>query len=215
MRRFVLLAALTTVLAAVGCSASGPLAASHSGTYPGGVRSADCGARWYTGADDTVRFACAPGGYEMSFLQRGEDTSVTQIPTAAMMRVAGTVTTPPGKSNRRTEPGVGCFFDDRHGWIAELTSLPASFAIFEAGAPHALIAGSSRAILLRSQQNRLVFTCDATGSRTKLSLSVNGKLVAHDIRTGYTAVRFNRFGLWAAGDAGATVELQSITASTR
>jgi hypothetical protein len=215
MRPFVMLAALATGVAAGGCNVSGELAASHSGTYPGAVRSAGCAASWFTGADDRARFSCAPGGYEMSFIQRGEDLSLTQIETAALMRVDATVTTPPGDSNRRTEPGIACFFDDLHGWVAELSSLPSSFAISEYGASRALIAGSSSAILARSQQNHLVLTCDATGSRTKLSLRINGRLVAHDVRTGYTAVRFNRFGLWAAGDAGATARLESITATTR
>jgi hypothetical protein len=151
----------------------------------------------------------------MSFLKRGEDVSVTQIETAAMMRVEGTVTTPAGNSNRRTALGVVCFFDDLHGWIAELSSLPATFVIFEWGAPRPLASGSSTAIRPRSQHNRLVLTCDATGSRTTLSLSVNGTVVAHDVRTGYTAVRLNRFGIWAAGDAAAMARLEKITATTR
>jgi hypothetical protein len=215
MRPFVMLAAVAAGLVAGGCSVSGKLAASHSGTYPGVVRSDGCASHWFTGADDTARFSCAPDGYEMSFIQRGEDASMTLIPTAAVMRVQATVTTPAGDSDKRTEPGIACFFDDRHGWIVKLSSLPSSYAISEYGAARALIAGSSSAIRARSQENHLVLTCDATGSRTTLSLSVNGKLVAHDVRTGYTAVRFNRFGLWGAGDAGATVELESITATTR
>jgi hypothetical protein len=215
MRRFVMLAALTTCLAAGGCNVSGKLAATHSGTYPGGVRSAGCSSRWFTGADDTARFSCAPGGYEMSFVQRGQDVSVTQVETAAMMRVEGTVTAPAGSANRRTALGVVCFFDDLHGWIAEISTLPASFVIFEWGAPRPLASGSAPAIHPRSQHNRLVLTCDATGSRTKLSLSVNGKVVAHDVRTGFTAVRLNRFGIWAAGDVGATARLEAIAATTR
>ena len=57
-------------------------------------------------------------------------------------------------------------------------------------------------------------TCDASASGTKISLSVNGTLVAQGVDAG-TAVRFSRFGMWTAGDAGAALLVSRIASTTR
>jgi hypothetical protein len=49
-------------------------------------------------------------------------------------------------------------------------------------------------------------------SVTSLSLRINGKLAAREIDAG-KAVRFNRFGMWAAGEAGVTLTVREIAAT--
>ena len=104
-------------------------------------------------------------------------------------------------------------WDRRFGWLAEIGE-QSRYYIVPFGERTPLAKGTSPAIRPLTQQNHVVMTCDASGSGTRISLSVNGTLVAQRVDAG-TAVRFSRFGMWAAGDAGAALLVRRITGTTR
>lgn len=214
--RFAACVAVAVGLAAAACGGEDPPVVHHTGkagTYPGELRSARCAEHWFTGSDATARFSCAPGGYRIAFIQPGQDTSLTRIEPAAMMEVDAIVrAAPPRRAHPGLAPGVGCFKDGRHGWLAQLTE--SAYVIVEYGSSSPLASGTSPAVHDLHEWNHVVLTCDATGSETKIGLRVNGELVVDDVPAG-KPVRFNRFGAWAAGEPGAALEVRGITATTR
>jgi hypothetical protein len=215
--RFAASVAVAVGLAAAACGGEDTPVALHTGkagTYPGELRSARCAKHWFTGSDATARFSCAPGGYRIAFTEPGQDTSLTRIEPAAMMQVDAIVrAAPPRRAHPGLAPGVGCFKDGRHGWIAQLTTNSA-YVVVEYGSSNPLASGTSPAVLDVHEWNHVVLTCDATGSETTIGLTVNGKLVVDAVPAG-KPVRFNRFGAWAAGEPGAALEVRGITATTR
>jgi hypothetical protein len=213
LARLVMLTAVAGIAAA--CGDDGTVAPPHAGTYPGEVRSKACASHWFTGDDDVARFACTAGGYRITFLESGQDIVRTVIGEKSnVMRVDAIVqTSSPGASPLIADPGIGCYSDEDHGWLAQLGT-SSVFVIVAGGSSKPLLRGSATVVHPLSERNHLVLTCDASGSETKISLRVNGKLVAHDVLAG-KAVRFDRFALWAAGQRGATVLLREIAATTR
>jgi hypothetical protein len=213
LARLVMLTAVAGIAAA--CGDDGTVAPSHVGTYPGDVRSKACASHWFTGDDDVARFACTSGGYRITFLASGQDIVRTVVgATSNVMRVDAIVqTSSPGAAHLIADPGIGCYSGEDHGWLAQLGA-SSVFDIVADGSSTPLRRGSSTVVHPLSRRNHLVLTCDASGSQTRISLRVNGTLVAHGVLAG-KAVRFDRFAIWAAGQRGTTVLLRDIAATTR
>jgi hypothetical protein len=210
-RRRATLAALACVLIA-SVASSGAATARHAETYPGDVRGPRCGAHWYTGTDNAARFACTSAGYRIAFFKTGQDLSVTHIASTRRMEVSALVRAMPGHDHPLLNPGVGCFRDAHHGWLGQLGS-GGRWAIEEYTGDAPLAHGTSAAVKRLAQVNRVVLTCTSTGAKLRLSLRVNGTLVAHDVAAG-AAVPIDRFGVWAASESGASLLVSSIVATT-
>lgn len=209
-----ILAALLAGLAAAGCGGDEPPLPSQAGTYPGDLRSAQCANHWYTGSDDIATFSCTPAGFRIAFDETGEDATLTHIPEAAWMRVEALLRAEPRPGAHPVlDPGIGCFKDPDHGWLAQL-STNSGFAVVKYRTSTILAQGTSPAIHGLREWNHVVLTCDATGSSTVIALRVNGKLVAHGIDAG-EPVRLTRFGMWAASEDGGTLQVRRILATTR
>jgi hypothetical protein len=210
-----ILAALLAGLAAAGCGSDPTPVPSQAGTYPGDLRTAQCATHWYTGSDGIATFSCSPAGFRIAFDKPGQDTTLTHIPEAAWMRVDALVRAAPRpRAHPLLDPGIGCFRDAEHGWLAQLGT-NSGFLIVEYRSSSAPLArGTSPAVHGLHEWNHLVLTCDATGSGTAIALRVNGTLVAHGIDAG-KAVRLTRFSMWAAGERGSALEVRRIAATTR
>lgn len=188
--------------------------ATHAGFYPGHVRSSRCASHWYTGSDSTARFSCSADGYRIAFRKSGQETSRTVIERASRVRVDASLRAKPQpRAHPLLDPGVGCWIDNDHGWIAELGTRSA-FSIAEFGSAHALATGADTVVRDLSEWNALSLECAATDGGVDLTLKVNGKPVAH-ARARTSRVRFDRFGIVAASEAGATLEVRRISAQAR
>jgi len=210
MRPLLALCALTCVIA--GCSVSGDPAPTHAGTYPGGMGTPDCPASWFRGAGAVARFTCTPAGYRVAFTKSGMESSLSLVETAAVMRIDAVVRSIPHEGGL-AEPGIACLFDREHGWRVQL-SARSRWAIVAFGTESAIESGASKALRPLPQGNHVVLTCDASGSETRLSFTVNGTVVATGVRVGPVA-RFISFGIWAAGDPGEAVLVTRMDATTR
>lgn len=189
------------------------MAASHAGRFPGELRSPRCPSHWFTGSDETARFACSRDAYRIAFAQAGQESARTEVEPAALIRVDAIVrAAAPRRAHPLLDPGIGCWMGD-DGWIAELGS-SSKFVIVADGSASPLASGRSPAVHRLSAWNHMVLTCDATGRDTRVTLRVNGKVVARDVVAG-KAVRFDRFGMFASSEAGATLEVSRIVATTR
>ena len=110
-------------------------------------------------------------------------------------------------------PGIGCWTDKEHGWIASLGN-DSAYVVGPDGSSDSLVRDTSPAVHELSRWNRIVLTCDARGSSTLITLPVNGTVVARNFDAGDPVV-FDRFGMHAASEAGATMYVSEITATTR
>jgi hypothetical protein len=215
-----MLVALTVGLAVAGCGrgAGGDptVAVTTAGlnatrTYPGDIGANRCASHWFTGSDETAKFTCGADAYRIAFHVSGQETSRTEVEPARVMTVDATVRGVP--ASLILDPGVGCWEDESSGWLVELGTDSRYFLIpYRGSAP--LRTGSSPAIHRLAAWNHLVLTCDASGSKTRITLRVNGKVVARSIDAG-EPVKFGRFGVFAAGQAGATLEVRNISATAR
>jgi hypothetical protein len=148
----------------------------------------------------------------MAFTGSGQESSVSQVETAAIMRVDAIVRSIPHNGGL-AEPGIACLFDRQNGWRVQL-SARSHWAIVAFGTARARAGGASKALHPLPQGNHVILTCDASGSGTKISLTVNGTLVAKDVDAGGVA-RFNSFGIWAAGEPGEAILVSRMGATTR
>jgi hypothetical protein len=215
VRRLVPLVTFTILAASVAsaCGDTTTAAPRHGGTYPGDVRSSGCASHWFVGKDEIARFSCSRTGYQIAFMRSGQESARTLVEPASTIRVDAVVqASSSGSSHLILDPGIGCYKDADHGWLAQLGSRSV-FVIIAVGSSTPLTRGTSSSVHALSRRNHLVLTCDASGSQTRISLRVNGELVAHDVPAG-GAVEFDRFGIWAAGEADAAMELRAISATT-
>lgn len=180
-------------------------------TYPGGIGSGTCASHWFIGDDKIAKFSCDPDAYRIAFDVDGQESALTHIAAASSVTVDATVRGVP--ANRILDPGIGCWKGANSGWLAELGT-KSRYVIVAYRGSSALSTGTSAAVRRLAAWNHLELTCDASGSRTKITLRVNGQIVAHALDVA-GAVIFDRFGLFAAGHAGATLEVREISATTR
>jgi len=212
MRPLVALSTLVCACVLAGCSFEGDPAPTHTGTYPGGMGTPDCPDYWFRGAGDFARFTCTPAGYRMAFMKKGQESSVSLVETAAVMRVDAVVRSIPHEGGL-AEPGIACLFDRENGWRVQL-SAQSRWAIVVFGTARAIAGGASEALHPLPQGNHVILTCDASGSGTRISVRVNGALIAEGVDVGAVA-RFSSFGIWAAGDPGEAILVSKLDATTR
>jgi hypothetical protein len=179
--------------------------------YPGDLGSTGCATHWFTGSDETAKFTCGADAYRIAFAASGQESSRAEVEPAAVMTVDATLRGVP--ASLVLDPGVGCWEDESSGWLAEVGTGSRYFIVaYRASAP--LRIGTSSAVHRPAAWNHLVLTCDASGPKTRITLQVNGQVVARALDAG-EPVMLGRFGVFAAGQAGATLEVQSISATTR
>ena len=218
------LVAVAVGLAAAGCgstqardelqaSATGTAtaASARATTYPGDIGTPRCTEHWYTGFDDIATVTCDKDAYRIAFAVSGQEVVRPVVGEADWMTVDAVVRGRP--ADLVLDPGIGCFTAADHGWIAMLGN-GSAYGVVPYGGSEALVQGTSRAIHRLSKWNHIVLTCDARGSATKITLRVNGTVVVRNREVG-DALPLDRFGVFAAGEAGATLELRAITATTR
>jgi hypothetical protein len=111
-----------------------------------------------------------------------------------------------------SNPGVVCYVDTQHGWLARLGARSA-YDLIPLGSADTIAKGTSPVVLPLAQRNHVVLTCDASSSRTVLSLSVNGREIVHAVDAG-GAAPLVAFGVSAVGEIGSTVDLRQIVATT-
>jgi hypothetical protein len=214
-----ILVALAAGLAAIGCGTESagdpndhPVSAGSTAprAYPGDIGSGGCASHWFTGDDKIAKFTCDLDAYRIAFDVDGQESVLTQIAAATAITVDATVRGIP--ASRILDPGIGCWKDENSGWIASLGT-KSRYLIVAYGESSPLRAGKSAAVRRLAAWNHLELTCDARGSRTQITLRVNGEVVVRALDTG-EPVKFTRFGMFATGHAGVTLEVREISATT-
>jgi hypothetical protein len=213
MRKLAAIAALPAALLVAGCGRTDANTTPPLRIYDGRVQTSECPDNWFTGVDATARYSCSPGGYLIEFLRTGETGSVSSVKPTNRMRIDAIVQT---RSKVATgavsNPGVVCYVDTKHGWLARLGA-GSAYDLIPLGSADTIAKGTSRAVRPLARTNRVVLTCDASGSRTLLSLSVNGTQVVRAADAG-GAAPLVAFGVSGVGEIGSVVELRRIIATT-
>jgi hypothetical protein len=209
-------AALAVGLMLAGCGDEAEQAATgdappRAATYPGDIGTGRCASHWYTGNDGRATVTCGADAYRIAFDTSGQERLRTVIEPAASITVSARVRATP--ASRVLYPGIGCWTDEEHGWIASLGA-DSAYVVGPDGSSDSLVRDSSPAVHELSRWNRIVLTCDARGSSTLITLRVNGTVVARNLDAGDPVV-FDRFGMHAASEARATMHVSEITATTR
>jgi hypothetical protein len=180
--------------------------------YSGSVRSSACSALWYVGTDAHATYTCAPGGYRIRFRRTAVAGSLSHIKASRRMVVDADVRAL-ARGTKTANPAVGCYVDDSESWVVQLGK-GSAWMVSRFGAKTPVKRGVSRSVRDLARDNHVVLLCDDSGTRLRLTLRVNGRVLLREADAGPSGVAFSAFGLWGVGDIGSTVEMTRIVATT-